>query len=50
VVVTAAQTWVYPDATITADGFTAGQTITFTVAQNSDQGVLGHIATASAQR
>ena len=50
VVVTAAQTWVYPDATITADDFTAGQTITFTVAQNSDQGVLGHIATTSAQR
>ena len=38
------------DATITADGFTPGQTITFTVAQNSDQGVLGHTATASAQR
>lgn len=50
VVVTAAQTWVYPDATITADGFTPGQTIAFTVAQNSDQGVLGHIATTSAQR
>jgi hypothetical protein len=48
--VTSAQTWVYPDATITADGFTAGQTITFTVAQNSDQGVLGHAATASIQR
>ena len=48
--VTSAQTWVYPDATITADGFIAGQTITFTVAQNSDQGVLGHGATASIQR
>ena len=50
VTVSAAQSWIYPDATITADGFTSGQTITFTVAQNSDQGVLGHTATATAQR
>jgi hypothetical protein len=50
VVVTGAQSWVYADATITADGFTSGQTISFTVAQNSDEGVLGHAASATAQR
>jgi hypothetical protein len=50
VTVTAAQSWVYSAANITADGFTSGQTITLTVAQNSDQGVLGHAATTFIQR
>ena len=50
VTVTAAQTWVYSAANITADGFTAGQTITLAVAQNSDQGVLGRAATTTIVR
>ena len=50
VTITAAQTWVYSAANITADGFTAGQTITLTVAQNSDQGVLGRAATTTIVR
>lgn len=48
--VTSAQTWVYSAANITTDGFTSGQTITFSVAQNSDQGVLGHAATTTITR
>jgi hypothetical protein len=50
VTITAVQTWVYSAANITADGFTAGQTITLAVAQNSDQGVLGRAATTTIVR
>lgn len=49
-VVTAATTYQYTAANISADGFTSGQTINFSVAQNSDQGVLGHAATTSIVR
>jgi hypothetical protein len=48
--VTAAQSWIYPAVSISADGFSSGQTISFNVAQNSDQGVLGHAGSASIQR
>ena len=48
--VSAAQSWTYPAASISADGFSAGQTIGFTVAQNSDQGLLGHTASTSIVR
>ena len=37
-------------AAMVADGFTAGQTITLAVAQNSDQGVLGRAATTTIVR
>jgi hypothetical protein len=47
VTVSATQSWVYSAANIATDGFTTGQTITLTVAQNSDQGVLGHAATTT---
>lgn len=47
VVVTAATTYTYLAADITTDGFTTGNTINFSVAQNSNQGVLGHAATTS---
>jgi hypothetical protein len=50
VTVTASQSWVYSAASISADGFSSGQTIGFTVAQNSDQGVLGHLASTSILR
>lgn len=50
VTVTSAQSWVYSAANISTDGFTSGQTITLSVAQNSDQGVLGHAATTTIQR
>ncbi|KVG33876.1 hypothetical protein WJ30_07345 [Burkholderia diffusa] len=40
-------TWVYTAAQIAADGFTTGNTITFQVYQNSDQGVPGYVSTAS---
>lgn len=43
-------TWTYTAAQITADGFSAGNTITFTVQQNSDQGVLGAIASTTITR
>jgi hypothetical protein len=50
VTVTAAQGWIYSAAAISADGFTSGQTISFAVAQNSDQGVLGHAASTTIVR
>ncbi|MBR8344646.1 phage tail protein [Burkholderia ambifaria] len=40
-------TWVYAAAQISADGFTSGNTITFQVYQNSDQGVPGYASTAT---
>jgi hypothetical protein len=43
-------TVIYSAANITADGFTTGNTITFNVQQNSDQGVLGHAATTTITR
>lgn len=49
-VVSGAQSWIYSAASISADGFSAGQTISFSVAQNSDQGVLGHTASTSIVR
>lgn len=48
--VSAAQSWIYSAASMDADGFTVGQTIGFSIAQNSDQGVLGHAATTTIQR
>jgi hypothetical protein len=48
--VSAAQSWIYSAASIDADGFTVGQTIGFSIAQNSDQGVLGHAATTTIPR
>lgn len=50
VTVTAATSYTYTAAQITADGFTTGNTINFSVAQNSDQGVTGHASTASIVR
>lgn len=46
----AVPTYTYTAAQITADGFSSGNTISFSVAQNSDQGVLGYAATASIVR
>ena len=43
-------TYTYTAANITADGFSTGNTINFSVAQNSDQGVLGTPATATITR
>lgn len=40
-------TWVYTASQIAADGFTTGNTITFQVYQNSDQGVPGYVSTAT---
>ncbi|MCA3808420.1 MAG: hypothetical protein IOC33_08995 [Burkholderia sp.] len=40
-------TWVYTAAQIAADGFTTGNTITFQVYQNSDQGVPGSSSTTA---
>jgi hypothetical protein len=48
--VSAATAYTYTAANITADGFSAGNLITFTIAQNSDQGVLGYAATATITR
>jgi hypothetical protein len=48
--VTAATAYTYTGANITADGFTTGNAITFTVTQNSDQGVSGYAATATITR
>jgi len=42
--------YTYTAANITADGFGTGQTITFNVQQNSDQGVLGYAATTTITR
>jgi hypothetical protein len=42
--------YVYTAAQISADGFTTGNTITFTVYQNSDQGVAGDAATTTITR
>jgi hypothetical protein len=42
--------YIYTAANITADGFTTGNTISFSVAQNSDQGVLGNAATCTITR
>ncbi|CAJ3065966.1 Uncharacterised protein [Burkholderia pseudomallei] len=42
--------YTYTAANITADGWSAGQTITFTVQQNSDQGVLSTSATTTITR
>ncbi|WP_454737586.1 phage tail protein [Cupriavidus necator] len=50
VIVTAAQTYVYTAANIAADGFSAGNTISFSIYQNSDLGVPGRAATASIVR
>jgi len=49
-VVSGAQSWIYSAASISADSFITGQTIGFSVAQNSDQGVLGHAASTSIVR
>jgi hypothetical protein len=46
----AVPTYTYTAAQITADGFSSGQTITFTVQQHSDQGVLGASATTTITR
>lgn len=46
----AVPTYTYPASQISADGFSTGNTIGFSVAQNSDQGVLGYAATASIVR
>ncbi|WP_423396020.1 phage tail protein [Burkholderia sp. LMG 21824] len=43
-------TYTYTAAQITADGFSTGNTINFSVAQNSDQGLLGYAATTSIVR
>jgi hypothetical protein len=43
-------TYTYTAANISADGFSTGNTINFSVAQNSDQGVLGFAATTSIVR
>lgn len=48
--VLAAQTYVYSAANIAADGFSAGNTISFSVAQNSDLGVLGRASSATITR
>lgn len=48
--ITAAQAYVYSAANIAADGFTTGNTINFSLSQNSNQGVLGLAATASITR
>ncbi|MFP4593479.1 phage tail protein [Ralstonia sp.] len=50
VTVTAAQTYIYSAANITADGFSSGNTINFSVAQNSDLGILGRATAASMTR
>ncbi|CAJ4966600.1 Uncharacterised protein [Burkholderia pseudomallei] len=42
--------YTYTAAQISADGFSTGNTIGFSVAQNSDQGVLGYAATTSIVR
>ncbi|AOJ62498.1 hypothetical protein WJ32_08525 [Burkholderia ubonensis] len=42
--------WTYTAAQITADGFNTGNTITFQVYQNSDQGVPGYVATTTIVR
>lgn len=42
--------YTYTAANITADGFTTGNTITFTVQQNSDQGILSDAATTTITR
>lgn len=42
--------YTYTAANITADGFSTGNTINFSVAQNSNQGVLGYAATTSCVR
>lgn len=47
ITVSAAQSWIYTSANMTADGFAAGSTIKFSIAQNSDQGVPGYAATTS---
>ncbi|KOR22822.1 phage tail protein [Burkholderia cenocepacia] len=39
--------WIYTAASIAADGFTTGNTVTFQVYQNSDQGVPGYVATTT---
>ncbi|MFT0167477.1 phage tail protein [Paraburkholderia mimosarum] len=43
-------TWVYTAAMIAADGFSTGNTISFVVQQNSNQGVLGDAATTTITR
>ncbi|MFP3554247.1 phage tail protein [Paraburkholderia sp. SIMBA_049] len=48
--VPASTSYVYSAANITADGFTTGNTINFSVAQNSNQGVLGFAALTSIVR
>lgn len=40
-------TWVYTAAQIATDGFSTGNTVTFQVYQNSDQGVPGYVSTAT---
>jgi hypothetical protein len=42
--------YTYTTAQVSADGFASGNTIGFSVAQNSDQGVLGFAAAASIVR
>lgn len=42
--------YTYTASQISADGFSTGNTIGFSVAQNSDQGVLGYAATTSIVR
>lgn len=43
--VTAATSFLYTRAMQTADGFVTGNPVTFSVAQNSDQGLLGYAST-----
>lgn len=50
VTVSAAQTYVYSAANISADGFTTGNIVNFSVSQNSDLGIAGRAATASIVR
>jgi hypothetical protein len=50
VTISAATSYIYTAANITADGFSTGNVITFTVAQNSDQGILGYTATTTITR
>jgi hypothetical protein len=50
VTVSAATVYNYLSTDVSNDGFSTGTTITFTVAQNSDQGVLGYAATTTITR
>jgi hypothetical protein len=47
VTVTSATSFLYTQAMASADGFTTGNPVNFSVAQNSDQGLLGYVSTVS---